>query len=244
MTKFGVLSSLGKIPDGSTVTPVNSYTIWLACAEISDTFGSLASVISSSTARGLLTDNLNALRYMVRSSDIMEDVLDDSDWVTALDNCDYVVSVPTMTSNTTPSGVASSENVYSGTYDSYKCLDGTGEGLTISSIANDLTWWTQYLFADALFPYKFDVAPASGASASVYRIYKIQGSNDGTTFVDLTGDITSETFSGNTAAMVTTKTNDSSTAYKYYRYVNTGGITGSGSYAACRILQIYGLDLS
>lgn len=95
-------------PDGATATPIDNYSTWLACAGIPDTFGSLANVIGSTSARITLCNNLNALRYMVRSTTtIFPAVRANSGWITALDSSTYSIKVPTMTSNTAPSGVAS-----------------------------------------------------------------------------------------------------------------------------------------
>lgn len=94
------------IQDGATVMPVDDYVIWLQCAGLDNPYGSLANVIADTTAMETLCNNLNALRYMVRSEDvIMSAVMANSDWVLALDSSAYSIKVPTMTSDTTPSGI-------------------------------------------------------------------------------------------------------------------------------------------
>ena len=62
--------------------------LWLRCAGISPNgYADLAAVIADSDAKTILCDNLNALRYMVRSdSTIMSAVLASSDWIVALDS--------------------------------------------------------------------------------------------------------------------------------------------------------------
>ena len=102
-------------PDGATVTPVDDYRIWLRCAELPNTYGSLANVIANSTAMETLCNNLNALRYMRRSSStILPAIYADSDWVAELKASIYAVKVPTMTGYTTPSGEVTASGYYNG----------------------------------------------------------------------------------------------------------------------------------
>lgn len=86
-----VSASLQTVPDGSTVTPTDDIQTWLHCAGIYDkAYTTLAEVLADSTTLLALISDNNAVDYMVRSKTFIgsEDL------------------VPTMTSNTTPSGVA------------------------------------------------------------------------------------------------------------------------------------------
>lgn len=123
---------LQTVPEGSTVLPTDDIQIWLACAGITDkSYTTLNEVLADSTTLLALISDNNASDYLVRSttwasgitadSTAMTDIgannycantlLSDSTWAKAIANSPYSdsvlnVKVPTMTSNTTPSGVA------------------------------------------------------------------------------------------------------------------------------------------
>lgn len=121
------------VPEGATVTPTDDIQIWLHCADIWDkAYTTISQVLSDSTTLSALIADSNAVDYMVRSTTWATDVcadstamsliglddycadalLGDSTWATAICNSTYfesvlTIKVPTMTSNTTPSGVVS-----------------------------------------------------------------------------------------------------------------------------------------
>ena len=236
--KFKVIS--GGVPDGATVEPVDGYAVWLKCAGIPNTFGSLANVIADAGARLELTNDLNALRYMVRSSTIMTAVLADSGWVTALDNCDYAVTNPTMTSNTAPSGVVSASS-YHQTYYPYQAYNKSTANAWLSvQIPVFANTYIQYAFSSEKYVYKAKAMHNNGSSDSSTRIFKIQGL-DGASYVDVTGELSSglftsvseyQTYVFNTIAKTTT--------------VRMQFISGTGIsyYAGFADIVLYGLDLS
>jgi len=126
------------IPDGSTVTPTDDIQTWLHCANIWDkSYTTLAEVLADTTTLSALISDNNATDYLVRSttwaSGICADstamtyiglnnycankLLADATWCDAICNSVYFesvlnVKIPTMTSDTTPSGVASASSVY------------------------------------------------------------------------------------------------------------------------------------
>ena len=128
---------LHSVPEGSTVLPTDDIQTWLACAGIRDkSYTTLNEVLADSTTLLALISDNNASDYLVRSttwasgitadSTAMTDIgannycantlLADSTWRNAICDSTYFesvlnVKVPTMTSNTTPSGVASAFNV-------------------------------------------------------------------------------------------------------------------------------------
>ena len=105
-------SSGSNIPDGKTVTPVNDVEIWQKCAGISSpTYTTLAGVLSDNSLLMTLMASDNAVDYLVRSTD----------WVAPQS------AVPIMTSDTTPSGVASASAYYSGRQ-AFHAFDGSIEG--------------------------------------------------------------------------------------------------------------------
>lgn len=79
------------IPDGRTVTPINDVTIWQKCAGIANpTYTTLAEVLADTGILQILMASDNAVDYLARSKQFIGSL----------------ALVPTMTSNTTPSGEA------------------------------------------------------------------------------------------------------------------------------------------
>lgn len=146
------------IPTGSTVTPVNDIQIWLHCANIwNKNYTTITQVLAdASTLQALIASN-NAADYMARSTSWASSVtanstamtyigannycanklLANSTWLNAICNSTYFesvlnVKVPTMTSNTTPSGVASATKA-----------SASGDGSAFQAFdKNTSTYWT------------------------------------------------------------------------------------------------------
>ena len=121
--------TLSSVPDGKTVTPTDDVSIWLKCGQRSENYTTLAEVLADSTCLSALMADNNAVDYLVRSTTFASSItadstamsyiglnnycantlLADSDWCSAICNSAYFesvlnVKVPTMTSNTAPSG--------------------------------------------------------------------------------------------------------------------------------------------
>lgn len=118
------------IPTGSTVTPVNDIQIWLHCADIwNKNYTTIGQVLADASTLQALIANNNAADYMARSTSWASAVaansnamtyigannycanklLANSTWLNAIFNSAYFesvlnVKVPTMTSDTAPSG--------------------------------------------------------------------------------------------------------------------------------------------
>ena len=122
-------------PDGAVVTPVNDITTWLKTGEISKQYSytTIEQVIADSTCTESLMNNENAMKYLARSTEfadaicasettmtylgqsayVDDTVLNSSIWVETICNNYYMEKIftpliPTMTSNNSPSGIASS----------------------------------------------------------------------------------------------------------------------------------------
>lgn len=143
-------TELVAIPDGSTVTPTDDVQTWLKCAGIKDkNYTTLSQVLADSVTFNALLGDSNACAYMARSTtwaatlcadqyamsmigqyDVCCDaLLGNETWASAIFNSTYAsyiinASVPTMTSNTTPSGECIGAN------DAYKAFDGNNSTRT------------------------------------------------------------------------------------------------------------------
>lgn len=204
--EFTTSTELVSIPDGSTVTPTDDVATWLACAGIQDkSYTTLSEVLADSETFNALLGDSNACAYMARCET----------WASGL--------VPTMTSNTTPSGVASASTAYSGSY-AYMAFDKTTS--TAWSTDNSVTnAWVQYQFTSSVELASFKAVYADGRIGH----YKIQGSNDG--FVSDVHDlyVGQETSSGSGLATISHSFSDTA-PYTYYRLHILDTVDGNGIY--------------
>lgn len=169
---------LHEIPTGSSVTPVANIQTWLHCANIwNKSYTTIAQVLAdASTLQALIASN-NAVDYMARSTSWASAVtanssamtyigannycanklLANSTWRTSICNSTYFervlnVKVPTMTSNTAPSGEAITSGAYS-TTPAYYAFDGN-DSTMYQSIDYSLNHWVGYAFPSAVKIYK------------------------------------------------------------------------------------------
>jgi hypothetical protein len=238
---IGYSATLFAIPNGSTVTPTDDIQTWLKCAGITDktTYTTLADVLADTDTFIALCADSNACDYMARSTNWASGVaadstamlivgkynycanalLGNSTWASAIANSsysDYVISalVPTMTSNTTPSGVVSSKDVYQSGYEAYKAFDGNSSTQYIAAEGTD-TKWLQYQSTEPVCVNKiiiYSSDPLANIKKNIAR-YELVGSNDGTTWSEPIATLsTDDITSGNMEFIVGNKD-----AYTYHR---------------------------
>ena len=253
-------------PDGATVTPTDDVQTWLHCANIWDkSYTTISEVVADTTTLNNLIANENANDYLVRSTTFATDIcsnesamtyidlndycanklLADSTWLEAICNSTYFESVlttkiPTMTSNTTPSGVASGDSHTLPSYPAYKAFNGTN---TDSSdcwyTQNTTSGWLQYQFSSAVAIAKIWMKNRAGTYGSYSpQTFKLQGSNNGTSWADLGSYVNNN----DDADAETSYVVDSyGTKYKYYRLNVSLFHTFSGyNNGAIGQLQLYG----
>ena len=134
-----------------------------------------------------------------------------------------------MTSNTEPSGECSASSCYVHIdYPSYPYDAFCGDSNIWKSQQGDN--WIQYRFANPVKVNRFEITPWGQPGANFYnKSYKLQASNNGVDFVDLTNEIIQE-------EGTTYHTIPNSNYYMYYRlqcYANTSKWCGAR-------LQFYG----
>lgn len=263
-------------PEGATVAPTDDIQTWLYCGGIfNKSYTTLNEVLADSTTLLALISDNNAVDYLVRSttwasgltadSTAMTDIgannycantlLADSTWLTAICNSTYFESVlntkvPTMTSNTTPSGVASAISIFSSDFDAWKAFNGTNIGGSgsgsadcwASTAVNSFPKWIQYQFANSNVVHFVKYVTRNTSTATDVNPPKevvIQGSNDGTNWTDL-GTNTSTVATSNQTVQFTINNNNS---YLYYRFlINSINQTTSEYYVCVGMLQFYGRE--
>lgn len=246
-----------EIPTGSTVTPTDDIQTWLHCANIlNKTYTTISQVLADGSTVTALVASSNAVDYMARSTTWASSVcanssamtkigannycsnnlLADSTWRTAICNSNYFenvlnVKVPTMTSNTTPTGEASAISVYSTNY-AYRAFDNDSSESTPWKSTGDNQpnneKWVQYKFATATKCYKALLYPLY---ANEPKDANILGSLNGTTFVTLAS------YSGNIPRGLALDLSNLNN-YLYYRVSSkTNRSDGQASYT---MIQFYG----
>lgn len=147
------------------------------------------------------------------------------------------VSVPAMTSNTTPYGEAKASSVYNTNYDAWKAF--TGVDTTASFWHSQLdtaehAHWLMYKFTKPFIIKMFKTRYAQ-LTARAWRDAYLQGSNDGTSWKNLYGP-----FSISDTSIHAYWVNNNN-PYQYYRILN--GTTEDG-YANISTTDFFGIDYS
>lgn len=203
------------LPSPSEIDVINDIDIWLWYGDVSGTFSTLSDILGNSTALSMLMSSTNAVDYLVRCKE----------WINN--------KVPIMTSNTTPKGTAFASSEYSQNLGAFNVFDG-----------NDATYWAGVagIFSNIYVGYTFETPKCvhkchvkfdSYVSACSY---KIQGSNDGTTWNDV---------SNTENSLDNTFTFNNSDEYSSYRLFIISETFPTSSYGGGRVLtvQFYGDDI-
>lgn len=139
--------------------------------------------------------------------------------------------VPTMTSNTTPSGVASASSFYASGYEAWKAFDNGG-GVWNSTATSDN--WLQYKFEN---PVKLEYANigriSDGYNNKTQIKYKIQVSTDGVNWKDVSSEKTAVNETNVTIPFINAE------CCVYCRVLQTSGTYGM----SIDYLQFYGSQL-
>lgn len=247
-------TTFNPIPNGATVTPINDIQTWLHCVDIWDkNYTTISQVLAdASTLQALIASN-NAADYMARSTNwassvcanqtamgyignndyCAETLLANATWRDAICNSGYFesvlnVKVPTMTSNTAPSGTVFSSNNSTLAFHAFNNVDDA-----------DYVWFSGvnsyvgYIFDAPFMAVKGMLKNRKYPSAvNASKTFKIQG-YDGTNWVDVTGVInnTNTNLAVNTFAI---------NATHYYQRYRAYMLSGYHTDICVNELQFYG----
>ncbi len=151
----------------------------------------MAAVIASSTAMTAVAASSTAMTAVAASSTAMEAVIASSTALTAIfanstalsafksSTSLTVKTIPTMTSNTAPSGVASASSIVSSAYDAWKAFNNaTGHWMTPNGVTTNS--WVSY---DFTVPVYIHTAELKNASLNgTCKDFRVECSNDYITF--------------------------------------------------------------
>ena len=196
-----------------------------------------------------IANNETAMTYIGNNSTCADKLYSDVTWAKAMANSQYfekVLSplVPPMTSSTQPSGQVTAISCYGGScdtsrYAAWHAFTGVDTGVwedcwQSQSAPNP---WITYMFPQKVSAVKVKMSFIKAKNAtSIFNdgTFKIQASNDNSTWTDVT-DVT--TFSISTAEVMATF--DTNEKYQYYRlYWVTPN--QSGGYGNVGLIQYYG----
>jgi hypothetical protein len=185
--------------------------------------------------------NSTAMSYIGLNNYSANTLIADSTWRTAICNSTYFesvlnVKVPTMTSNTTPSGECFADSEYSSgalSFNAYKAFDNNDSNTSIWASAkakNSTDVYVGYRFTNAVKIVKISTFWLNWTNTQ----YKIQGSSDGSNYVDI------NTFTDTTSATINNHILNNTNNYQYYRMYcisQTGDNSLGGN---IKTLQLYG----
>lgn len=255
------------LPVGSTVTPTDDVQMLLACAMIGDSeITTLAELLADSTTLSAVIASQNAIDYLVRSTTFASDIcadqsamsliglnnyasntlLADSDWLEAICNSTYFesvdnVKVPTMTSDTTPSGVCSASSVYNTTTPAFKAFDGD-DTTKWQALQTTYPQWLQYEFTNEQKINKitfYGSVTGSGNGHSMVKEFYFQGSNDN--FTNDSHDLVHDTVEDSAVSRVFTYNFVNEISYKYYRLYFVSSYA-TNNYFSTKNVQFYGRE--
>ena len=203
------------IPIGASATPVNDIQTWLNCAAIFDkNYTTISQVLSDTTTLQTLISSQNANDYLVRSTSWVSDVcgnstamsyiglnnysantlLANSTWCTGICNSTYFESVlnakvPTMTSNTTPSGECFGSTAKDTAHDWWHAFDGivNHEKAFVTSSTTDNQGEIGYKFTSSVKIVKAKGAFRNNLGSTYSATYVLKGrANDSSSWVSIT----------------------------------------------------------
>lgn len=193
--------------------------------------------------------------YMINTSDIMNAIANSQNAMTALGkntltsfklistNSSYniitsspyssyfdseVMSVPTMLSNTTPSGVASSSQIYSTGYEAWRAFDKkNGEGHKWAANGNiyDTNRYIQYEFQNPNYIYKISLTNHTYSTNECPTAFELWASNDGINWSTIVNKTTITNIS--LGAINDYLVPYTGQAYKYYRICGLSCTSGN-----------------
>ena len=142
------------------------------------------------------------------------------------------VSIPKMTSNTAPSGIASASSEYNTNSGAWKAMDGSETSQWTSGsekMSTGGTAWLQYDFGYAVRPTLMTYKVSGNYRA---KTYSLQGSNDGSEFTE----ISAGTLPNSTEKWTVTLNTDG--RYRIFRLVLTNKYTASNRF----FTAVFGID--
>ena len=252
------------MPTGSTVTPTDDVKTLLHCAGIGgSSISTLADLLADSTTLLAVINSHNAIDYLVRSTTFASGVcanstamlyiglnnyasntlLADSTWLNAIVSSDYIesvlnVKIPTMTSDSAPSGSCSASSVRSG-YNAYKAFDGD-DSTPWQSNDNNVTSgeYVAYTFDSAVKVVGARINVLNLLSSSVTETLEIDKKSTSSGSWNVLKDNIEASLNASSSKTINVSITNTDTAVKFYRLYLKSATTNVRF--AINTLQLYG----
>lgn len=245
---------LYNIPVGATVSTLNDIQTWLHCAGIYDkSYTTISEVLNDSTTLTTLINSNNASDYLVRSTNLGSSICANSTAMDIIGSNDYC-STKLLNNTTWKSAIFSSSywaKVLNGMmpvmvsatapYGQCRCSSGNATAGFLSSWypSSGGQHWFGYEFPKNITIYRYYIRLVSSFQSGDTS-FKIQGSNDNSSWTDLTDIITKSSGSSNLSYSGYNNITKNIASYKYYRVYFTTGMYQSGSRYCTAFCQFYG----
>jgi hypothetical protein len=209
---------------------INSQT---AMNAVANSQTAMNAVINSQTALNAVINSQTAMNAVINSQTALNAIRNNATaWNTFINRTINVKEVPTMTSNTTPEGVASASSIHSSGYDAFKAFDKNTSTYWVAG--GTVPQWIQYQFVSPVFVHTVVITGYSSAGIGYNPTsITIQASQDGSTVIDI------HTFNQEFTNTPTTLYIAKQGYYKYWR-VRVNSTVGSGGWPAIRELNFKG----
>ena len=243
--KFGRGGGGGDRPNGKTITPTDDIQTWLACAGMTDSYTTINEVLAdSSTLAGLMSD-ANAANYLSRSTSWCSDIasnssamtyigqndytsyvlLENTTWRSSICNSSYLgnvlnISIPAMTSNTTPEGECSGYKLNTSGGEPYLMFDGNDSTVCdqfSGSGGTPAQQWAQYTFTKPVGLYALRLRYNINNEGGYLRAFKIQATNSNGSLIDIEHFSRTESVGNTIDFSVPFESYDRSTEYTTWR---------------------------
>ena len=193
------------------ITSPNDIGMWLSCGNVNKDYTTIEEVLNDITVleslinseqaidylvlstnwASVITSNQTAMNYIGLNNNSANTLLADSTWFNAIVNSDYFesvlnVKVPTMTSNTAPSGECIG-NKYEVNYPLYQAFHESLDHVVLQPNSNA---YIGYDFKRQVSIVKIGYRVATDKNYNVNAVFSIYGSNDNVSWTKIGGDYT------------------------------------------------------
>ena len=237
------ITSSGTINFDGTFTNANKYSKYRVYLSSTGQTGDYSWIIGHCQFYSeSIPDNQSAMSYIGLNNYCANTLLADADWLDGIANSEYIdsvlnVKVPTMTSDTTPSGECFASSVYSTTYPAWKAftnqVDASGWNCAQSEYGQTDTAYVGYEFSNKkkIYVSKFTIRTDGTISSTEIRVVANDASNESWNVVS---EVYSET---NLSDIIICNSNLS----EYKRFALKGSfIKDNTRYLQFKYIQFYG----
>lgn len=210
-----------------------------AISAVASSAAAMAAVAASSTALASVASSATAMAAMCNSQVAIDAVFVVPAALTALRSSTALtsVSIPTMTSNAAPSGIAAVSTNSGTSYAAWKALDKSTSTAWVTANGSVTNQWLSYDFTAARFIHRATVQGGSAVGGAKPNNFRIEYSDDNSTWTSA--------FSGAHTNDTVERSYDIARAgaHRYWRLFLVDRASGGGNYIEVAELNLFGFIL-